>query len=87
MHTTTPQDTAPDLGDFETFKRFAAAFERQGLGTEHGLRWLARFREKNGLLESGAMVELVTPGARRPRLLVNRPRFAAWLAGQGATTR
>jgi hypothetical protein len=75
---------APDLTDFQTFKAFAADFERQKLGTEHTLRWLARYRKDNGLLASGAMVELKSTGSKKPRLLVNRPRFAAWLANRPA---
>lgn len=71
----------PDLSHFETFRQFAAAFERQGLGSEQSLRWLCRFRHGNGLIASGAVVEVRTPGATRPRLLINIPRFAAWLAG------
>ncbi|WP_295588155.1 hypothetical protein [uncultured Lamprocystis sp.] len=81
-HPTPAPTAAPDLTDFHTFKHFARDFERQKLGSVQSLRWLARFRETNGLLASGAMVELKTPGATRPRLLVNRPRFAQWLATQ-----
>ena len=73
---------APDITDFQTFKAFAADYERQGLGTEHGLRWLARFRHENGLIQTGAMVEIKTPGATRARLLVNRRLFPQWLAAQ-----
>lgn len=83
MKRDTPQP-APTLEDFQTFRDFARDFERQKLGTEHSLRWLARYREENGLLQSGALIELRRPGAARPRLLVNRPKFAAWLASQSA---
>ena len=75
-------DTAPALSDFSPFLVFAAEFERQKLGSVHTLRWLVRFRTENGLLKSGAVVELRSPGATRPRLLVNRPRFTSWLASQ-----
>ena len=73
----------PDLSDFTSFRAFAADFERAKLGTIDSLRWLCRYRADNGLLSSGAVVELLTPGARRPRLLVCRPKFAAWLSQQG----
>lgn len=69
-----------DLSDFVAFKPFAREFADRGLGTEDTLRWLTRYRRENGLLSSGAIVEILTPGARRPRLFVNRPKFAAWLA-------
>jgi hypothetical protein len=79
-------EPAPALTDFQTFKEFARDFERQKLGTTDTLRWLARYREKNGLLSSGALIELKTPGATRARLLVNRNKFAAWLASQSTDT-
>lgn len=75
---------SPDLSDFQTFRDFARDYERQKLGSEQSLRWLARYRDKNGLLSSGALVELKTPGATRPRLLVNRQKFAGWLASQSS---
>lgn len=82
MHTApTPQDT-PDLSDFTAFKAFATEWERQKLGTVDSLRWLCRYRTVNGLLASGAVVEVRTPGAKRPRLLVNRREFSRWLASQ-----
>jgi hypothetical protein len=73
---------ADQLSDFVPLVAFAREYERQGLGTKDSLRWLARYRAQNGLLKTGAVVELRTPGARRPRLLINRPRFVAWLAGK-----
>ena len=73
---------SPDLADFLPFKKFAVEFERQGLGSESSLRWLARFRHANGLIRSGALVEIKTPGHTRARLLVNKRAFAAWLATQ-----
>lgn len=75
----------PDLSDLMPFRRFAAeVWEPQKLGSENSLRWLLRYRQKNGLLSSGAVVELRTPGATRPRLFINRPRFAEWMAGGAA---
>ena len=74
-------DTAPNLSDIYSFQRFVAeVWTPQGLGTEYNLRWFLRYREKNGLLASGAVVEKFTPGAQRPRLYINKPKFAAWLA-------
>jgi hypothetical protein len=91
MTTTSPTtpagaESAPALTDFQTLKDFAKDFERQKLGTMDSLRWLARYREKNGLLSSGAIVELKSPGSTRPRLLINRHRFASWLAAQSTGT-
>lgn len=78
--TTTPAAAAPALGDIVPFKKFAQQFERQGLGTEFSLRWLVRFRAQNGMLKSGAVIEKRTPGAARPKLFINAPKFASWLA-------
>jgi len=77
-----PDAPVPTLADFLTFNDFADRFEKQGLGTKYTLRWLLRYRTQNGLASSGAIVELKTPGATRCRLLVNAPKFAAWLAAQ-----
>lgn len=76
------QADAPVLEDFVPFLKFVPEFERLKLGTEFSLRWLLRHREQNGMLKAGAVVELRTPGAKRPRIIINRRRFAAWLANQ-----
>lgn len=70
----------PSLGDIYPFARFATIYEKQGLGTEFSLRWLIRFRRQNGLMASGAVIEKRTPGSSRPRIFINAPRFAVWLA-------
>jgi len=72
--------TGSSLDDLRTFQNFAAEFERLGLGSEHSLRWLVRFRAENGLLESGAVIERRLPGSKRPRLFINTRRFADWFA-------
>jgi len=77
---TSAQPSADALGHIYPFGKFATLFERQGLGTEFSLRWLVRYREQNGLLASGAVIEKRTPGHQRPRLFINAPKFAAWMA-------
>ena len=77
---TSAQPSADALGHIYPLRKFAAKYEREGLGTEFSLRWKLRFREQNGLLESGAVIEKRTPGHQRPRLFVNAPKFAAWMA-------
>jgi hypothetical protein len=76
------QADAPALEDFIPFQKFVSECERLELGTEFSLRWLLRYRKQNGMLAAGAVVELRTPGTKRPRLIINRRRFAAWLANQ-----
>lgn len=73
--------TAPALTDYVGLQRFIMeVWEAQGLGSADSLRWMLRHRRGNGMLESGAIVEKRTPGRATPRLFVNVPKFAAWLA-------
>jgi len=76
-------DNTYDLTHFAVFNDFSAEYEAQGLGTKESLRWLCRFRHENGLISSGALVELRSPGSKRPRLIFNRRKFPEWLASQG----
>jgi hypothetical protein len=76
-----------DLSDFTPFKVFASECEERGIHSRGQLNWLIRFREHNGLLESGAIVELCAPGSKRPRLFVNRKRWPEWLARATQYTR
>jgi hypothetical protein len=72
---------ANPFADLYPLTRFIAeVWQPQGFGTEQSLRWLLRYRTENGLMQSGAVIEKRTPGAARPRLFVNAPKFAAWLA-------
>ena len=55
--------------------------EQRGIATEQQLRWWARYRDVNGLIESGAMVEKrPNPTSRRPQLYVVVPRIVEWMA-------
>lgn len=73
----------PQLSDFVPFTKFATEYAKQGLGSPESLRWMVRFRKENGMLESGAVIELRNPGSRRPRLIINRHKFPEWLASGG----
>jgi len=44
--------------------------------SEGGLRWMLFNRERNGLASSGAVIR------RGTRVLLDRERFLAWLAGE-----
>jgi hypothetical protein len=77
---------ALDLSAFAPFKKYALEYEEQGLGTEESLRWLCRFRHENGLIANGALVELRSPGSKRPKLFFNRRRFPEWFGSQGRET-
>ncbi len=77
--------TETALEDFGSFPDFARECERKKVATRSQLAWWMRYRDTNGLLSSGAIVEKrINPKARRPMLYVNRPRFVAWLAQSDA---
>lgn len=78
--TNEPVPVEAELGDFTNFETFARELAQHGITTEMGLRYWLRLREQNGLLTSGAVVEVRAPGSRRPKLLFNRKGFARWLA-------
>ena len=44
----------------------------------HKLRWLLRQRSKNGLLESGAVIEVYNGGSR-PLIFIHEPSFFEWM--------
>lgn len=78
---TDPNPTAPDISDFAPFPDFARECERKRVATKPQLAWWMRYRQTNGLLSSGAIVEKrVSPTGKRPLLYVNRPKFIAWLS-------
>lgn len=69
------------LADIQPFPTFARQCERDGIATTQQLRWAARYRHTNGLIESGALVEKrVNPSSRKPKLYVVVPRFVGWLS-------
>ena len=75
----TPCPLSPD--DIVPFAKFIRVCEQRGIATEQQLRWWARYRDVNGLIESGAMVEKrPNPTSRRPQLYVVVPRIVEWMA-------
>ncbi len=69
------------LDDLVPFADFARECEKRKVATVSQLAWWLRYRENNGLLSSGAVIEKrVNPKARRPMLYANRGRFVAWLS-------
>ena len=54
------------------------------LVTENQLRWQLRNRHQNGLSAAAAVLELRShPDQRRPSLVIDEPRYFAWLREQG----
>jgi len=78
----TPQAGTPlDLSDITPFAAFCRECEKRDIATRTQLQWWARYRDQNGLLASGALVERkVNPTSKRPLLFVVRPKFVDWLA-------
>lgn len=67
---------------FDSPKAAVAAYP-EIYGDEHRVRWKLRFREKNGLLKCGAVVEDFGRGRTRPRIrIVHR----AWVAHRRGLT-
>lgn len=70
-----------DLSSLVSPARFIAT--HPNLGTENAVRWQLRNRQRNGLVEAGAVLELrQRPDQRRPQLLIHIERYAAWLHEQ-----
>ena len=69
-----------DLSDILPFADFCREAEKKKLATRAQLQWWMRYRDQNGLLASGAVVEKrVNPTAKKSMLFVVRPRFVEWL--------
>ena len=79
-----PSGTPLDLSDITSFADFVRECERKKTATKGQLQWWLRYRAENGLTASGAIVERrANPRSKRPMLFVVRPKFIAWLAGEG----
>jgi hypothetical protein len=49
------------------------------------LRWYLRFRADNGLLESGAVVEVrPSPNSKQPMLFIDAEKWHRWMRGEAA---
>ncbi|WP_373510376.1 hypothetical protein [Thiocapsa sp.] len=74
--------TPTALEDLSPFSDFSRECEKKKVATRAQLAWWLRYRQTNGLLSSGAIIEKrISPTARKPVLYVNRPAFVAWLSG------
>ena len=67
--------TASALADFQRVPQFIE--ENRGVVSEGRVRWWLRDRDENGLIESGAVVEI------NGHLYINVPRFVAWFQAGG----
>lgn len=48
--------------------------------SEESLRWPLRFRHDNGLVESGAVLEVwARPGQSRPKILIDESKYLTWM--------
>lgn len=80
----------PDLQNLLTVSEFARRYPNIA-ASEQSVRWMLRQRHANGLIESGAAIEMRTaPGQTRPRILLDPERMIPWMircnprAGQAA---
>jgi hypothetical protein len=70
------------LSEFFRPERFAR--RNPDLVTMNQLRWQLRNRHQNGLSAAAAVLELRShPDQRRPSLVIDEPRYFAWLREQG----
>ena len=68
-----------DLDSLLTVPEFARRYPNI-VPSEQAVRWLLRRRATNGLLDSGAVVELrADANQKRPRILLNPPKLLPWL--------
>lgn len=75
------------LDDIQPFARFIEQCEKDGRATGQQLRWWSRYRNENGLMASGALVEKrFNPKSRKPQLYVVVPRFVRWMATSNGVT-
>ena len=69
----------PELNELCSVAEFARRYPNI-IPSESALRWYLRERDHNGLLASGAVVELRQRSDQiRPKILIRGPRFAWWL--------
>jgi len=80
----------PQLENLLSVSEFARRYTNIA-ASEQSVRWLLRRRHTNGLISSGAVIEIKTdPGQSRPRLLLDPERLVPWMlranprAGQAA---
>lgn len=72
-----PSDEMPT--DLTSVTKFLDAYPNL-FESEDSLRWYLRDREINGLLESGAVVEMWnSPEATRPSIRISPSRFFYWI--------
>jgi len=73
------------ISDIQPLLRFAEECERSGTARLYQIQWWVRYRNENGLMDSGAVIEKrANPRSKRARLFVNVPRFTHWLATNSA---
>jgi hypothetical protein len=81
---TTSNTESADYGDsLFTLKEFSDRYPHLYPNTGK-LRWLFRDRTMNGLIESGAAVEVYIGTQQRPRLYVHAPSFWNWMRSGGS---
>jgi len=69
----------PDLKNLLTVADFARRYPNIA-ASEQSVRWLLRQRHENGMIASGAAIELRTaPGQTRPRILLDPERMIPWM--------
>ena len=68
--------TQADFSELTTTRTLA--FENQKLFTKTQLDWLVKFRDDNGLTETGAVIKVSR------KLYIHKPKFFAWFLTQKA---
>ena len=74
----------PEYGDsLLTVAQFVTRYPHL-YSKEHSVRWLARDRTRNGLLDYGATVEVWSHGSQRPQIYIHVPSWFTWMQAGGS---
>ena len=78
-----PDSVSAEYGDsLLTVEQFAARYPHL-YPKPHRVRWLLRDRATNGLLDSGAVIEVFANGPR-PALFIHTSAWFAWMRAGGS---
>jgi hypothetical protein len=67
---------------FENLSTIKQLAERNPAFTEGSLRWHVFNANNNGLAQTGAIVRVGQPDSKRPKVLIDVPKFEGWLDAQ-----
>ena len=84
QHMNSPAPVANDYGDnLTTVEQFTDRF-RHLYPNQSRVRYLLRERATNGLVATGAVLEVFSSGDERPKLFIHTPSWFAWMRAGGS---